>query len=144
MFPVRRGGSLQERVSFKLRQASSGGGHQLAGKLLAHQPNPVLQVEGSVGSSCVTFMIDSRAAVSAIDQDMIPQDIYDQITPSSSDTIGANGIPLDVVGRIPLEVTLRDFRQTQDFVVVRNLSVGCLLGADFLCRHGAIVDCTSR
>ena len=65
-----------------------------------HQPNPVLQVEGSVGSSCVTFLIDSGAAVSAIDQDMIPQDIYDQITPSSSDTIGANGIPLDVVGRI--------------------------------------------
>ena len=144
MFSVRRGGSLQERVSFKLQQASSGGGRQLAGKLLAHQPNPLLQVEGSVGSSCVTFLIDSGAAVSAIDQDMIPQDIYDQITPSSSDTIGANGVPLDVVGRIPLEVTLRDFRKTQDVVVIRNLSVGCLLGADFLCRHGAIVDCTSR
>ena len=137
-------------MSFKLQQASSCSGRQLAGNVLAHQPvketnlDPVLQVEGSVGSSCVKFLVDSGAAGSAIDRALLPRDIHHRINPSSSETIGANGMPLDVVGRIPLEVTLGEFRQTHDFVVVRNLSVDCLLGADFLLRHGAVVDCTSR
>ena len=104
----------------------------------------VLQVEGSVGSRCVTFLLDSGAAVSVIDQAILPQDIQHRIDPFSAETIGANGMPLDVVGHVPLEVTLGEFQQKQDFVVVRNLSVDCLLGADFLFRHGAVVDCTSR
>ena len=101
-------------------------------------------MEGSVGSNSVKFLVDSGAAVSAVDQAILPPDIHRRINPSSSETIGANGMPLDVVGQIPLEVTLGEFRQTQDFVVVRNLSVDCLLGADFLLRHGAVVDCASR
>ena len=47
----------------------------------------------------------------------------------------ANGLPLNVVGKVLLPVKFGDFQQNQEFVVARNLSVQCLLGADFLVQH---------
>ena len=101
-------------------------------------------VEGSLESSYVKFLVDSGAAVSVVDESILPQEARQRLRPSTSHTIGANGMPLDVVGRASLMVTLASFRQSHDFLIVRNLSVGCLLGADFLLQHGAIVDCTKR
>ena len=50
-------------------------------------------------------------------------------------TMSANGTPLDVVGQATLLVTLEDFQVQQQFIVVKDLSVDCLLGADFLVTH---------
>ena len=57
--------------------------------------------------------------------------------------VGANGLPLDIIGRVKLPVRLGEFRWDQEFTVVKNITVACLLGADFLIKHGVIVDCKS-
>eukprot|EP00731_Ephydatia_muelleri_P009248 Em0004g1586a len=57
-------------------------------------------------------------------------------------TVGANGSPLDVIGRVNIPITIGDFVNTHSFVVVRKLTVDCLLGVDFLItQYGAVIDC---
>ena len=55
--------------------------------------------------------------------------------------MSANGSPLDIVGQTVVTVTLDNFTVNHNFTVVNNLTVDCLLGADFLERHAAILDC---
>ena len=50
-------------------------------------------------------------------------------------------LPLDVVGRAKIAVSLGSFSTEEEFTVIRNLTVDCLLGADFLREHGAVMDC---
>ena len=52
-------------------------------------------------------------------------------------------MPLDVIGQTNLAVCLDvgDFQAEQDFVVVHDLSVDCLLGANFLMEHKTFIDC---
>ena len=40
-----------------------------------------------------------------------------------------------------MPVSLGEFRAEQKFTVVQNLTVDCILGADFLVEHGAVIDC---
>ena len=56
------------------------------------------------------------------------------ITPIHTRAINANGSPLDVIGETVADIILGDLTVNQKFVVIRNLTVECLLGADF-CRH---------
>ena len=52
-------------------------------------------------------------------------------------TVGANGTP---VGQTTLIVGLGTFQAEQEFIVARCLSVDCLLGADFLTKHYAVIN----
>ena len=58
--------------------------------------------------------------------------------------VGANGTPLDVVGQTTVILQLGDFKVDHQFIVANNLTVNCLLGADFLKMHSAILDCCSN
>ena len=42
---------------------------------------------------------------------------------------------------ISVSVSLGKFRADQEFTVVKNLSVECILGGDFLVNHSAVIDC---
>ena len=66
------------------------------------------------------------------------------ITPIHTRAISANGSPLDVIGETVADIILGDLTVNQKFVVVRNLTVECLLGADFLQAHGAVLDCCNH
>ena len=59
----------------------------------------------------------------------------------SPGAVGANGLPLDVPGQTTLTVSLGPFKSEQEFLVIRNLTVECLLDVDFLMKHGAVMDC---
>ena len=53
--------------------------------------------------------------------------------------IGASGSPLDVVGQLTLPViSIGNFRYV--FTIVNTLTVDCLLGADYLVAHEAVID----
>ena len=65
-------------------------------------------------------------------------DVYCQRLVESTGAVGANGMPLDVVGRTTMTVSLGSFNAEQEFTVIRNLTVECLLGADFLKEYGAV------
>ena len=59
---------------------------------------------------------------------------------ASSSTVGANGLPLDVLGQVSILVSLSGYRVTHTFCVVNGLTVEGLLGADFLEKHRAVID----
>ena len=48
--------------------------------------------------------------------------------------MGANGTPLDVVGKVNIGVSLGSYSVEEEFTVIRNLTVDHLLGADFFER----------
>ena len=58
--------------------------------------------------------------------------------------VGANGQSLDIQGLLELEITLGEFKTAHQFTVVHNLTVDCLLGADFLIQYQAIIDCSKQ
>ena len=58
--------------------------------------------------------------------------------------LGANGSPLSVMGKVELPMRLGSFHSKHVFVVVEKLVVDCILGADFLFNHGAILDCAHQ
>ena len=97
-----------------------------------------------LGGQSVSFLVDSGAAVSVVSYDILPPSARSSINRTAPLTIGANGIPLDVLGTVNVMVVLETIKVHQDFVVARKLTVECLLGMDFLSRHGAIIDCSKR
>ena len=103
-----------------------------------------LRVQGMLGGQSVSFLVDSGAAVSVVSYDILPPSARASINRTAPLTIGANGIPLDVLGTVNVMVVLETIKVHQDFVVARKLTVECLLGMDFLSRHGAIIDCFKR
>ena len=48
--------------------------------------------------------------------------------------------PLDVIGQITLPVNIGNFQSHQIFIVVRTLTVACLLGADYLVAHDIVIN----
>ena len=86
------------------------------------------------------FLVDSRsgAAVSVVHSNLVKDC---PMTKQGGLAVGASGSPLDVVGQTVTTITLRDFTIGHTFTVVNNLTVDCLLGADFLEQHAAILDC---
>jgi len=88
----------------------------------------------------VKLLVDSGAAISVVRYDTLPENLRSRMKSPSTATVGANGLPLDVVGEIAVTLTMGSFSAVQTFSVVRNLTVDWLLGADFLAKHGAIID----
>ena len=87
-------------------------------------------------------LLDTGAAVSVVRYEFLPQEYRQKLTKSPG-AVGANGVPHDVVGRAKIAVSLGPFTSEEEFTVIRNLMVDCLLGADFLKDHSAITDCRS-
>ena len=90
-----------------------------------------------------SFLVDSGAAVSVVSYDILPPSARSSMNGTPPLTIGANGIPLDVLGIVNVMVELENIKVHHDFVVARKLTVECLLGMDFLSRHGAVIDCSN-
>ena len=139
-------------LSFKLYGASFTGGCQLASSSVTHQPhgqnnseccsvNKTLRIPGSIGPSPVTFLLDSGAAVLMIRLDTLDTHFRNRITDTGlTAPIGANGSPLDVIGQITLPVNIGNFQSDQVFIVMRTLTVACLLGADYLVAHEVVIN----
>ena len=125
---------------------------QLASSSVTHQShgqnnseccsiNKILHIPGSIGSSPVTFLLDSGAAISVIRLDILDTHVRNQITDAGlMAPIGANSSPLDVIGQITLPVNIGNFQSDQVFIVMRTLTVDCLLGADYLVAHEVVIN----
>ena len=61
------------------------------------------------------------------------------IETGSTAPVGANGSPLDVIGQVILPVNVGNFQSDQVFIVVKTLTVDCLLGADYLVAHEVLL-----
>ena len=100
-----------------------------------------MRVHGFMGDSPVEFLIDSGAAVSVVRYETIPHSMV--IANSASSAVGANGDSLDVIGCIELAVILDTLNVKHSFIVVKRLTVECILGIDFLSKYGAVIDCAN-
>ena len=97
-----------------------------------------LRVGGLLGETPIDFL---GAAVSVVTLDILPSSSHSEIDKTTLLTVGLNGSPFDVIGRVNIPITIGDFVNTHLFVVVRKLTVDCLLGVDFLPQYGAGIDC---
>ncbi|KAL5497311.1 hypothetical protein EMCRGX_G013768 [Ephydatia muelleri] len=86
-----------------------------------------LQVHGMLGNDPIDFLVDSGAAVSVVTNDILPTSVRTRIIREAPHTVGANGSALDVLGRLEIPITLGQFCASHEFVVVRHLTVQCLL-----------------
>ena len=110
-------------------------------KIIGCVDHTTLRVRGLLGERPIDFLVDSGAAVSVVTLNVLPSSSHSEIDKATLFTVGANGSPLDVIGRINIPITIGDFFHTHSFVVVRKLTVDCLLGVDFLTQYGAVIDC---
>lgn len=53
--------------------------------------------------------------------------------------VGADGLLLEVI----VPVSLGDFQTSQEFTVIRSLTADSILGAGFLVKYGAVIDCST-
>ena len=97
-----------------------------------------------MGLTACRFLLDSGAAVSVVRLDATDKQWHDKISAAESNTtVAADGLPLEVVGQVTLPVSLGNFKADQEFTVVQSLTVDCILGADFLVKHCAVIDCNT-
>lgn len=97
-----------------------------------------------MGLTACRFLLDSGAAVSLVHQDTIEKQWCDKISAiESNTTVAANGLPLEVVGQVILLVSLRNYKADQRIIVVQYQTANCILGADFLVKHCAVIDCNT-
>ena len=99
--------------------------------------NSIYCVNGLLNDVPTNLLVDSGAVMSAVHCNLVKGS---HITKHGGLAVGANGSPLDVVGQVVFTVMLGNFTVNHHFTVVNNLTVDCLLGADFLKRHAAILD----
>ena len=108
---------------------------------MSYNINTVLRINGLLGHSPVTFLLDSGATISVVRLDTLTAELRSQITTNGlTAPIGANGSPLDMVGQVKIQVTIGNFHTEQVFIVVNTLTVDCLLGSDFLVAQEVIID----
>ena len=98
-------------------------------------------MEGTLENSATKFLLDSGAAVSVVRHDHLSLESRSKIDPDVLPTVGADGNSLDVLGQVTLPVSVGEFHTNHKFVVMKNLTVDCLLGADFLTKNKAVLDC---
>ena len=96
---------------------------------------------GLLGGRSVHFLIDSGAAVSVVSHDILSTSARADINKAAPLTVGANGLPLDMLGSVNLQVNVNNVCTSHVFIVAGKLTVDCLLGIDFLSCHGAVLDC---
>ena len=133
-------------VSFKLQRTSWEDGQLVTPLTYIHYStdnvpisSATLYVNGKINDKQTYFLLDSGAAISVICERILPTDT--EIRNSAAAAVGATGTPLVVKGHVTLSVSMGQLTVMHEFTVVQNLSVSCLLGADFLRRYSAIVDC---
>ena len=104
--------TLPEGLSVKRQRGSPEGAWRLAREALKHNKEPeqptalevnsVLWVDGTVGAQQLQFLLDSGAAFSLIRRDKLPESTLRLMEQATVSTVGANGLPMDVVGQISL------------------------------------------
>ena len=92
-------------------------------------------------------LIDSGATVSTISYSFCNENNWTtKIKPTSHKLIGADNIPLNVVGEIKLNLkyTCENTNNKIKFIVIRNLGSNVLLGIDFLTNHALILNAKEK
>ena len=94
--------------------------------------NAMLCTEGFANRVPTRFLLDSGAAISVVQLRSLSEEEQTITKTESSAAVSANGTPLDIGGQVKLVVSIGSFTYEHTFIVIRDLTVDCLLGADSL------------
>ena len=101
-------------------------------------------VAGFIGPCPSRFLLDTGATMSVVRWSALPEELKGEIVPTGSQATGASGLPLEIIGQVNLEVSIGRITCQQKFIVANTLAVECVLGSDFLCAQGAVINCHER
>ena len=125
VFDAERRDTHQKVLSFKLQRAYRKGERQEAWEPMnvhksTQQPlifgcnsftiNSLLFAGGNVGQRCLQILLDSGADLSVIRNDALDDRSRKSLTATSKMAIGANGLPLKVMGQVNIDICLGTFQ----------------------------------
>ena len=103
-----------------------------------------LTVSAQLNGQSIKALVDTGAAISVIDKEVL-QDVYkDQLPQLQIDNLGdvktVNGEALPVLGMFTTPLDIANGSYSCTFLVVQDLPYDALLGRDFLRENGAIIN----
>ena len=102
--------------------------------------NSLLFANGNVGDMPMRMLVDSGAAISVVRNDVLSDSCRKKMTMAQKTAVGANGLPLKIMGQVAVKISLGTFQAIQTLAVVQDLTFECILGADFLSGNKAVMD----
>ena len=117
-----------------------------------HRRNPVtdaaavsstLLVTGLVAGRQTNMLVDTGSGVTILREDVWKESQQEErgpLTPPFCPVVAANGQELDLLGRSEVMVSVGGLSESHSVLVAKGLTQECLLGADFLSKHGCVVD----
>ena len=117
----------------------------LASSLLATVKTKAAVIFGAICGTQVEMMLDSGSSVSLLQQGAVLYDPgYIKTLPEvRKRLVTAAGEHLPIARHIRAPIQLGTLQLMHDFIVVKNLVAPVILGVDFLCMNGLILDFTT-
>ena len=84
--------------------------------------------------------MDTGSAVTILHKDLWERSARSALEAISSPVTVANGQPLHILGLGTVRICIADVEFVQQAMIADDVSQSCLLGADFLVPHGAVID----
>ena len=121
------------------------GGKNVAKENSPNKPRD-LTVSAQLNGQSIKALVDTGAAISVIDKEVL-QDVYkDQLPKLQIDILGdvktASGEALPLLGMFMTPLDIANGSHSCTFLVVQDLPYDALLGRDFLRENGAIINLT--
>jgi predicted aspartyl protease len=107
------------------------------------ETNSTVTVVGKIEDQVITMLVDTGSAVT-----VVRADLWESITgghpielkPPQQPVVVADGKALEQLGQASVLIQVGGVSAQQIVLVVQKLTQECLLGADFLERHGCVID----
>ena len=103
-------------------------------------PQGAIYVTGAVNSVATAILVDTGSAVTILHKDLWEQSARSALEAISSPVTVANGQPLHILGLGTVRICIADVEFVHQAMIADDVSQSCLLGADFLVPHGAVID----
>ena len=109
------------------------------------QPKPRdLTVSAQLNGQSIKALVDTGAAISVIDKEVLQEVYKEQLLQLQTDNLGdvktVSGEALPVLGMFTTPVDIANGSYSCTFLVVQDLPYDALLGRDFLQENGAIIN----
>ena len=103
-------------------------------------PQGAIYVTGAVNSVATAILVDTGSAVTILHKDLWEQSARSALEAISSPVTVANGQSLHILGLGTVRICIADVEFVHQAMIADDVSQSCLLGADFLVPHGAVID----
>ena len=102
-----------------------------------------LMIKGSIEGRVTDILVDTGSAVTLVREDVWVEAKSGgacQLEAPVHMVVAANGGKLNITGQCTVQIAVGPLSKDHVVLVAKNLHQECLLGADFLMRHGCVLD----